>query len=171
MLWGCCVREACCAKLVGGVDFNWWGCTGVHETILAREIYCVNPNPKNSSQYGSRVCKVPGTQYPQIIWDYDLATSIVIRPLTQTLTRKMDSSIFAAMSRLKVVSMTWASLPIIPSTYRSNGENVSIPHGSASHACPSSFFPTQEKVYPYHLNIYNLGISLFPNKNTFYFEK
>ena len=43
-------------------------------------------------------------------------------PLTQPLMCKIGSSVFAAMSRLKVASTTWAFLPSIPSTERKNGE-------------------------------------------------
>ena len=42
----CCACKTHCAKLLGGVDLNEWGCTDVRETILAREIYCVNTNPE-----------------------------------------------------------------------------------------------------------------------------
>ena len=55
-----------------------------------------------------------------------------MRMLTQLLTCNICSSIFAAMSRLKVVSTTWASLPIILLTERTNRENpllVTVPPG------------------------------------------
>ena len=41
----CCARKARCAKLVGGVDSNGWGCKSVHTTLLAREIYSARPIP------------------------------------------------------------------------------------------------------------------------------
>ena len=111
---GCCIRDAHCEKLVGGVDLNGWGCAGVHETILAWEIYCSKTNTKPTYQYGYRVRKVFGTWDPRIIWEYNFATAIVIGLLTQPKICKMGSSIFVAMSRLKVASINWASLPIIP---------------------------------------------------------
>ena len=53
---------------------------------------------------------------------YDLATVITVRSLTQPVTCKMGSSIFAAMTWLKVASTTSASLPIILYTEISNEE-------------------------------------------------
>ena len=69
----------------------------MRETILTQEIYCTNPNTKPDYQYGSWVCKGLGTQYTQIIQEYDLAAAIYIQPLTQPC--EMGSSIFAAMSQ------------------------------------------------------------------------
>ena len=60
----------------------------------------------------------------------------------------MRFSIFAAMSRLKVFSKTWTSLPIIPSTERKMDKIVYIGHGSAACDFPSSIYPTKEKYYP-----------------------
>ena len=41
----------------------------------------------------------------------------------------MGSSSFSAMSQLKVTSTTRSYLPIMPSTDKTSGENVSISHG------------------------------------------
>ena len=108
-------------KNSGGVDLNGWVFAGVHKTILAQEIYCANPNPETNSQSGFQVSKVLGTRVPWSTQEYNIMTVIVIRSLTQPLTCKLGYSIFAAMSWLKVVSITWTSLPIIPSTKSTNG--------------------------------------------------
>ena len=57
----------------------------------------------------------------------------------------MGSSIFAAMSQLKVESTTWASLLRIPSTERTNGEKNSVAHSIADRACTYSFSPLRKK--------------------------
>ena len=54
--------------------------------------------------------------------EYDLATAIVIQPLNQSVTCEMGSSIFAAMTQLKVMSTTSALMPTIPFNERTNGE-------------------------------------------------
>ena len=112
----CCARKARCAKLVGGMDSNGWVCAGVRETILALNIYYSKPNTKPNSQSGSQVCKGLGNQALGSIGEYDLATLIVICPLTQPLKWRIGSSTFAVMSGLKVAITTWPPLPSIPST-------------------------------------------------------
>ena len=87
----CSVHGTCCAKLWIGVNSNEWFCAGVHAAILAWDIYFAKTNP-----------------------EYDTQTKIEIRSLTQPLTFKMGSSIFMAMSKLKVASKTWTSFTIIP---------------------------------------------------------
>ena len=52
------------------------------------------------------------------------------------------------MSRLKVASTTWAYLPIILSTERTNKENVSVGCVNAACACIYWFFFTNPKAYP-----------------------
>ena len=118
---GCCTCEARCTKLVGGVDSDEWGCAGVCKNILVQEIYSAKPNADPKSQYRSQVHNGLGTQAPQSIQYYDLASVILIWPLTQPLTCEMGSSVFVAVSRLKVSSTTWSSLFRIPSTERTNG--------------------------------------------------
>ena len=110
-----------CGGVWGGVDSNGWCCTDVCKSILAGEMNCANPNPKPNSQYISWVRKGLGTLSLQSIWEYELMAAIAIRPLTQPLTCEIGYSIFSAMIQLKVASTTWASLPIIPSTERTNG--------------------------------------------------
>ena len=61
--------------------------------------------------------------------EYNLAAVIEIWSLTQPHTCEMGSSGFVTMSRLKFVSITRASFPIIPSTERTNGEKISVAHG------------------------------------------
>ena len=109
--WACKVR---CAKLEGGVDSNWWVCAGVRKTILAQKIYCADPNPKPDSKCGSQVCKGLGNRAVWSIQKYDLTTNIEIFLLNQLLTCRIGSSIFAAVSQLKVISKTWDSLPDTP---------------------------------------------------------
>ena len=94
----------------------------VCEKLFWLTIYCANHRPKSDSQSGSLFCRVLGRRYPHIICEYDLATAILIKPLNQTCTCKMDSSIFAAMSWLELESTTRASFPSMPSTDRTNGE-------------------------------------------------
>ena len=59
------------------------------DAILAQDVYCANPNPKPKSQSGSWVHKILGTQNLRSTLEYDLATTIVIRSLTQLLTCEM----------------------------------------------------------------------------------
>ena len=106
---GRCACEAHCAKLLGGVYSNGWGCSDRRETILAQDIYCSKPNPKSDSQSGSWLRKVLGTQALQCIREYNPTTVIATRPLTQPFTCKIGSSIFVAMSLLKVASAFLAS--------------------------------------------------------------
>ena len=137
----CCSHEAHCAKLLGGVDSNGWGCTGVWKNLLAQESYCANLNPESNFQSVSRVRKGLGTRSPRNIRKYDLTTAISIRPLIQSLTCKMGSSIVLAMSWLKVESKTWSSLPKIPSTERTCD--------SAARNFPSLFTPPRKNYIHY----------------------
>ena len=105
-----------CANLAAGVNSNGWFCTGVRKTILAQNFYCDHPNTDTNSQSGSQVHKWLGNWDLWITWECDLVTAIAIHLLNQPLIWKMGSSIFAAISQLKVTSNTWYFLPIIPST-------------------------------------------------------
>ena len=109
-----------CAKLGRGLDSNGWVRAGVLDAILVWDIYCAKQNPEPDTQSGSRVHKGLVDQAPQSTQEYNLDTEIEKWPLTQTLTYKMGSSTFAAMSQLKVTSTTSAFLPIISSTDRTN---------------------------------------------------
>ena len=82
-----------------------------HGIILARHLL---------PQFGSRSCRGPGKRAPRIMRECDRATVIAIRSLTQPCTCEMGSSIFPAMSRLKVASSTRASFPSMPSTERTH---------------------------------------------------
>ena len=84
----------------------------MRKTILAQDIYCANPNTEPESQSGSRVCRVVGNQAPRSTQECDLATTIGIQTLTQPLTCEMGSSIFVAMSRLKLASNNHTKLLI-----------------------------------------------------------
>ena len=109
-------------KLEMWTDYNGWLCIFVCDIILVQNNYCTNPNPETESHSGSMVHNGLGDQDPQITLEYDLATPIEIRPLTQHVTYKMGSFIFTAITLLKVDSNTSDSLPITPSTERTNGE-------------------------------------------------
>ena len=91
--------------------------------IFCHTIYCVNPKPGPNSQSGSMSRKGLGIQDPWIISEYNLATVIAIRPLTQPSTFKMGSSLFSAMSRLNLASKTWAYLLGILLTDRTKEKN------------------------------------------------
>ena len=111
-------------KLEVEVDYNGWVSAGVHNAILDQNIDCANLNPEPSAYSGSWVHKGLGAQYPQSTLEYNLATAIEVWLLTQPVTCGMVSVVFVAMSRLKVASTTSASLPIIPSTERTNGKKI-----------------------------------------------
>ena len=70
-------------------NFAWVGME-----IFWHAIYFANPNTEPESQYLSLSCKGFGRRDLHIIQEYDLATAIEIRPLTQTHTCEMGSSIF-----------------------------------------------------------------------------
>ena len=70
-LWGGFWAWSALNKTSGGVDYNGWGCAGVHD--------CAKPNPKPKSQYVSQVRKGLGTRATWSIWEYDLTTAIAIR--------------------------------------------------------------------------------------------
>ena len=110
------LRKAHSPKIRRGVGSNGWFCAGMRETMFAQEIYCANPNPEPNSHSISWVHKILAIQSLWSILEYDIMTVIVIRPLTPPLTCKICSSIFVAMSPLKVVSTTWTSLPSIASS-------------------------------------------------------
>ena len=69
-------------------------------------IYCANLMPDASSQSGSWSLRGMMIWAPRIMCEYDLETAIAIRPLIQILTCEIGSSIFAAMSRIKISIMT-----------------------------------------------------------------
>ena len=78
----------------------------------------------------------------------NLATTIAVRPLIQPHTCKVVSSIFAAMSQLKLASMTRAFLPSMPSTEINNGEKCFFSRGSDCISYPSSFSTTNPVLFP-----------------------
>ena len=121
---GCCARKVCCAKLVVVVDLNGWCCAGVCKTILEQYIYCTKTNTKPNFQSGYQVCKLLGTRSQKIIWEYDLATVIAIRELTQHLTWEMGSYIFTSMSQLEVASTTWVTLFKYTGTWIGNESRI-----------------------------------------------
>ena len=133
------------------MDLNRWVYIGVRGAILAQNIYCANHNPDPGAHSGSRVRRGLGDWYPRSTLEYDLTTKIVIRTLTQPMTCKMGSSIFAAMGQLKVTSTTSAFFPTITSTKKTNGENISVGCIKPSRVCPSWFFSTDTKNYPFPL--------------------
>ena len=95
---------------------------GVRAKLFWRAIYCAKPRPDPGSQSGSRSRRGLGRRAPRIMRECDLTTTILNWPLTQPRTCERGSSSFVAMSRLKSVSTTRASLPSMPSTWRTNRE-------------------------------------------------
>ena len=120
----------------------------VHEKIFWRSIYCANPRPNSRSHLGYWSLRGFGSRYPWIICEYDLATAISIRPLIQTRTCEMGSSISAAMSWLKFSSTSRASLPSMPSTEITNGGFFYVVCGSSYRAYIYSFSPTHPGALP-----------------------
>ena len=94
--------------------------------LFCHEIYCTNPRPKPDSYSGSLSRRGLGKRAPRIICEYDIATAISIRPLTQTRTWEMVSSIFSAMSQIKSPSTAMTSFSRIPSTETTNGEKIPL---------------------------------------------
>ena len=90
-------------------EFFW-----VLPKLFWRVIYCANLRPKPDYQSGSLSHRVLGRQDPWIISEYNLTTTISIRPLIQTCMREMGSSTFSAMSRLKFVCATRAPFTRTP---------------------------------------------------------
>ena len=123
----------------------------VRDAILARNNYCVKPNTEPDSHSGSWIHNGLGNRAPWNTLEYDLMTAISIRPLTQPMMCETGLPIFAAMVQLKVASNTSASLPIIPSTERTNRENVSFNRSRSAHTCPSWFYPNLTTTYIFWL--------------------
>ena len=109
-------------KLEVCLDLNEWVRVCVRDEILAQNNYCYKPNPKYDSHSSSRVWNGIGYQAVWSTLEYDLATTIAIRLLTQPVMCEMGSSIFFAMTQLKVASTTSASLTIIPYNDSKNWE-------------------------------------------------
>ena len=86
------------------------------------EFIAPKPRPNTVSQFGSRYRRGLGRRALKIMGEYDPVTAIAIRPLTQPRMCGMGSSVFSAMSWLKVVSMTRESFLSMPPTERTNGE-------------------------------------------------
>ena len=135
---GGCVHEVCSKKLVGGMDSNGWGCAGVRKNILTREFYWATIIPKPEYQYGSWVRKVLGNQSARIIWEYNLATPITIRPLTQPFTWKMDSSVLEAVIPIQSCKCNLGLLTHNPINGENEWEGIgSNDCGSSDRDCPS----------------------------------
>ena len=117
--WAC---EEHCENLVGGMDLMCQLAQVCTKQSWQKNIYCANPNPDTDSQCGYRFLKELRSWYTCSILEYDLTTTIATRISTQPLIWKMGSSIFVAMSQLKVVSMTWDPLTIILSTESASRE-------------------------------------------------
>ena len=90
--------------------------TDMSAELFWRVIYCDKPWPDDGSQSGSRSHRGLSSQCLHIIWEYDLATAIAIRPLIQPRTCEIGLSIFAAISWIKFACTTRASFPSITST-------------------------------------------------------
>ena len=119
----------CRSRVQCADEGGWRGHTGgknlfadVCAKLLWRVIYCPNPMLNAGSQSGYLSCSVLWSRSSRIIFQYVLATEILIQLVIHPCVCKMGSSIFAAMSRLKFVSTIRASLPIITSTEIKNVE-------------------------------------------------
>ena len=123
----------------------------MRDAILAQNIYCTNPNPDPDAHSGSQVRNELGARSPWSSLEYNLVAVIAIRMLTQPMTCEMGSSIFVAMSQLKVASTTSASLPTIPSTKRENGENFSVSRSKPARVCTYLFSLDQPKTCTFSL--------------------
>ena len=118
------------------------------EIILACNLLC---QAEAQSRVPVRLPVLQGTWKASFVdhAECDLATVIAIRPLTQPRTCEMGSSIFSAMSRLKVASMTRASFLIMPSNEKTNGEKISIACGIAySDYLSFASSPNEPGAYP-----------------------
>ena len=62
--------------------------------LFWRAIYCANLRPEHDFQSGYLSCRVLGRQDPRIIWECNLAITILIQPLTQSCKCGIGSSIF-----------------------------------------------------------------------------
>ena len=109
-------------KLEVWMDSNGWVHACVRNAILAQNNYWAKPNPKTDSHSSSRVHSGIGTQAPQSNLIYYLATEMLTGLLTQPVNCEIGSSIFPAMTQLKVAGTISASFPIIPSTEMKKGE-------------------------------------------------
>ena len=115
--------------------------------LFRRAVYCANPTPEPDSQSGSMSRRGLGRRASLIMREYDLATAIAIRPITQPCTCEMGSSIFAAMSQLKFASTTRASFPSMPSTEITNIEKF-IARGNSYRSCPYFTFHSNPGAFP-----------------------
>ena len=131
------------------VDSNGWVCVGVSDAILAQNIHCNKPNTKPDVQSGSQFWKGFRDISPHINLEYNLATAISIRTLTQPVMCEMGLSSFVAMSWLKVASTTGAYLPIIPSTEKKSNKNVSVGRNRSAHVCTYWFSPNPPTTYTF----------------------
>ena len=126
-------------------------------------------NTEPDAQSGSWIRKGLDTWNLWSTLEYNTETVIAIWTLTQPLTCKMGSYIFADMSQIKVASMNWASLNIIPSTKITNRENVSVRCDNTARACPYWFFRlTQKLIHSLWLTSLHISISKPDVNDCFY---
>ena len=116
-------------------------CVSVRVELFWQWICCSNTRPDFDSQSGFCSCRVLGSISPRILWEYNLATIIAIRPLTHSRKFEMASSIFFAIIWLKSESTNKTSFPIMPSTEKANGEK-NVDCGNACHYYPYLCLPT-----------------------------
>ena len=101
-----------------------------------------NLRPNSWSQSGSRSRRGLGSRATQIMHEYDLETKIMILPIIHAHTCGMSSSNFAAIVRIKFVSMTRAYLPSMKSTEITNGGTFFVYRVITRCAYPFLFSPT-----------------------------
>ena len=121
-----------------------------------RKAIHANPWPEPNSWMGTLSRRGLSGRALQIIKEYDLTTTIPIRPLAQPCTCKMGSSIFDAIIRLKFASTTRASFPSIPSTYRTNGENISVTRGNSFCTFPPFRFTAKSEAISFYPSCFGL---------------
>ena len=145
---------------VGGENI----CTSVRVKLFWWTIYCAKSRPNPESQSGSRSLMVLARQAPWIIQDYNHATIIEIQLLTCPRMCEMGYSIFPTTSQLKVVSITWDSLPSTPFT-----ETLQITNEKIIRKFPHSIITFKTKKDVQHKNVdMSWDYSMFTHNLTVY---
>ena len=122
----CCPAHNLWKRGESGVTLVSIFCSSLRVKLFSHKMYCAKLSPGSESQSGSWYRRGLGRWDPRIMRDYDLVTVVAISQLTHPHTCEMGSSIFSAMSRLKLVSTERGSFPCIPSTERKNVEKFPL---------------------------------------------
>ena len=129
------------------VPKNW---AVVCSKLSWRTNYWAKTSPNTKSQSESWYCRGLVRRSLQIMWEYNLASVIAIRPLTHPHTSEMVSSGFSNISWLKLLSMTRASFRSIHTLRGKMEKVVSVAPGSAY--CSYAFFSSTNKPGYYPLD-------------------